>query len=76
MRKQLQELQEEFQAFKEKAKKEHDEMQSGLTEKHRREMEQLKEKYERMLDELRKNASSDKEFVQMEMQKRIKDLEQ
>ena len=29
-----------------------------------------------MLDELRKNASSDKEFVQMEMQKRIKDLEQ
>ena len=51
-------------------------MQSGLNEKHRREMEQLKEKYERMLDELRKNASSDKEFVQMELQKRIKDLEE
>jgi len=42
-----------------------------MTEKHRREIEQLKEKYERMLAELKNNASSDKEFLQMELQKRI-----
>lgn len=42
-------------------------MQSDLTEKHKRELEQLKEKYERMLDELKNNASSDKEFLQMEL---------
>ena len=51
-------------------------MQANLTEKHNREMEQLKEKYERMLDDLRKNASSDKEFIQMELKKRIAELEQ
>ena len=28
-----------------------------------------------MLDELRKNASSDKEFIQMELKKRIAELE-
>ena len=39
-------------------------------------MEQLKEKYERMIQELKNNASSDKEFVQMELQKRITELEQ
>lgn len=39
-------------------------------------MEQLKEKYERMLAELKNNASSDKEFLQMELQKRITELEQ
>ena len=38
-------------------------MQADLGEKHRRELEQLKEKYERMIDELKKNASSDKEFL-------------
>ena len=46
-----------------------------MTEKHRAEMEALKNKYESMLDELRRNASSDKEFVQMELQRRITDLE-
>ena len=47
-----------------------------MTEKHRREMEQLKEKYERMIDEMKRNASSDKEFIQMELEKRITELEQ
>lgn len=51
-------------------------MQSDLNEKSRRELEQLKEKYERMLQEMRMNASSDKEFVQMELQRRITELEQ
>ena len=46
-------------------------MQGDLTSKHKNELEALKDKYERMLDEMRKNASSDKEFVQMEMQRRI-----
>ena len=46
-----------------------------MTEKHRAEIEALKNKYESMLDEMRRNASSDKEFVQMELQKRITDLE-
>jgi len=50
-------------------------LKASLTEKHRREMEQQKEKYEKMIDEMRKNASSDKEFVQMELQKRILELE-
>ena len=35
----------------------------------------MKEKYERMLDELKNNASSDKEFIQMQLQKRINELE-
>ena len=51
-------------------------MQADMTEKHRREIEQLKEKYERMISELKNNASSDKEFLQMELQKRITELEQ
>lgn len=42
-------------------------MQADLAEKHRIEMEALKDKYERMIDELKRNASSDKEFVQMEL---------
>ena len=50
-------------------------MLGDLTEKHRKEMEALKNKYESMLDELRRNASSDKEFVQMELQRRITELE-
>ena len=75
LRRQLKELQEELEAYKKKAKRELDEMQASMTEKHQRELEQLKEKYERMLDELRKNASSDKQFIQMELKKRIQDLE-
>ena len=51
-------------------------MQDNLNEKHRREMQELKDKYERMLEEMRNNASSDKEFLQMELQKRIRELEE
>ena len=58
-----------------KAKQEYEQLQADLTEKHRRELEQMKEKYEKMLDELRNNASSDKEFIQMQLQKRINELE-
>ena len=50
-----------------KAKQEYEKLQADLTEKHRRELEQMKEKYERMLDELKNNASSDKEFIQMQL---------
>ena len=46
-----------------------------MTEKHRREIEQLKEKYEKIIAELKQNASSDKEFLQMELKKRISELE-
>ena len=46
-----------------------------MTEKHRREIEQLKEKYEKIIAELKQNASSDKEFLQMELKKRIAELE-
>ena len=35
------------------------------------EIEQLKEKYEKIIAELKQNASSDKEFLQMELKKRI-----
>lgn len=51
-------------------------MHESLTDKHRREIEQQKEKYERMLQELRNNASNDKEFIQMELKRRITELEQ
>ena len=51
-------------------------MQDNLNEKHRREMQELKDKYERMLDELKNNAKGDKEFLQMELQKRIRELEE
>ena len=51
-------------------------MQDNLNEKHKREMQELKDKYERMLEEMRNNASSDKEFLQMELQKRIRELEE
>lgn len=45
------------------AKRDYEKLEQDLTEKHRREMEQLKDKYERMLDEMKRNASSDKEFI-------------
>ena len=51
-------------------------MKDNLNEKHRREIQELKDKYERMLEEMRNNASSDKEFLQMELQKRIRELEE
>jgi hypothetical protein len=51
-------------------------LHESLTDKHRREIEQQKEKYERMLQELRNNASNDKEFIQMELKRRITELEQ
>jgi len=56
-------VQEAFEQFKIKAKQEYEQLQQSLGDKHRKELEQQKEKYERMLDELRRNASSDKEFV-------------
>ena len=75
LRRQLQEVNEAFDSHKTKAKQEYEKLQADLTEKHRLEIQQLKDKYERMLDELKKNASSDKEFLQMELQKRINELE-
>ena len=75
LRKQLSDLQEEYEQYKIKAKREFEDMQVSLTEKMKRELEQQKDKYEKLLDELRRNASSDKEFLQMELKKRITELE-
>ena len=66
----------DFDQHKTKAKKDYDEMESNLTQKAKREYEAQKEKYEKMLAELRNNANSDKEFLQMELQRRIQELEQ
>ena len=67
LKKQLMDLGEDYDQFKVKSKREFDEMESNLTTKHKREIDALKEKYERMLAELRNNANSDKEFIQMEL---------
>jgi len=34
-----------------------------MTNKHKKEIEELKDKYERTIAELKRNASSDKEFL-------------
>jgi len=39
-------------------------------------LKKQKEYYEGLLDELRQNASNDKEFVQNELRKKIKELEE
>ena len=75
LRRQLQEVTEEFSQFKITSKQEFDAMQDNLNEKHARAIQELKDKYERMLQEMKNNASSDKEFLQMELQKRIQELE-
>lgn len=50
-------------------------MQEDLNEKHAREIDALKQKYEQMIREMQMNASSDKEFVQNELRKKILALE-
>ena len=50
-------------------------MQEDLNEKHAREIDTLKQKYEQMIREMQMNASSDKEFVQNELRKKILALE-
>lgn len=50
-------------------------MQEDLNAKHAREMDALKQKYEQMIREMQMNASSDKEFVQNELRKKILALE-
>ena len=51
-------------------------MQVNMSEKHTREIVNLKEKYEAMIAELKANAKNDKEFLKMELEKKIRDLEQ
>lgn len=51
-------------------------MQVNLSEKHTREIVNIKEKYEAMIAELKTNAKNDKEFLKMELEKKIRDLEQ
>ena len=75
LRSQLKALEEEFEAFKRKAKEEYERMESKLTEKARKDLDDQKEKYERMIAELKRNANSDKEFLQNELKKKIADLE-
>lgn len=75
LRSQLKNLEEEFEAFKRKAKDEYERMETKLTEKAKRDLDEQKEKYERMIAELKRNASSDKEFLQNELRKKIADLE-
>ena len=50
-------------------------MQEDLNEKHAKEIDALKQKYEQMIREMQMNASSDKEFVQNELRKKILTLE-
>jgi hypothetical protein len=45
-------MQEEFEAFKIKAKRDFDGMQEDLNEKHAREIDALKQKYEQMIREM------------------------
>ena len=75
LRNQLKSLEDEFEAFKKKAKEEYERMQEQMTNKHKKEIEELKDKYERTIAELKRNASSDKEFLQNELKKQIADLE-
>ena len=75
LRKQLANLQDEFDAFKVKAKNDFDGMKESLTSTHRKELADLKQKYEQMLAELKANASNDKEFMQNELRRKIKALE-
>lgn len=49
LRKQLQEVTEAFEKFRNLSKQEYESLQESLTDKHRRELDQQKEKYERML---------------------------
>ena len=49
-------------------------MQSDLTIKHTRELVNMKEKYETMIAELKANAKNDKEFLKMELEKKIREL--
>lgn len=75
LRAQLTRLQEEFEAFKVKAKRDLDSMQDELRSKHEHEMDALRQKYEQMIREMQMNASNDKEFVQNELRKKILALE-
>ena len=49
LRKQLQEVTEAFEKFRNLSKQEYASLQESLADKHRRELDQQKEKYERML---------------------------
>ena len=75
LRNQLKKLEEDFEAFKKKAKSDYEDMQALLNEKNKRELDALREKYERMIQELKMNANSDKEFMQSELKKQIAELE-
>ena len=74
LKQQLDELTDEFEKFKAKAKNDFDDMQSDLTNKHTRELVNMKEKYETMIAELKANAKNDKEFLKMELEKKIREL--
>lgn len=76
MRAEIKRLKEEFEAFRAKAARDYETMQSELNAKARKELEAQKQRYEQMLDELRKNAAGDKEFIVNELKKKIAELEQ
>ena len=46
-----------------------------MTSKHQKELDALKDKYERMILELKANASSDKDFMEGQLKKKIGELE-
>lgn len=75
MREQLRQTQQELADTRSKAARDYEQLQKDLTERNKREQDALIKKYEQMLDDLRKNANSDKEFVQNELRKRIAELE-
>ena len=46
-------------------------MEESLTEKHKKEIEALKARFEQSIADLKSNMSSDKEFIQNELKKKI-----
>ena len=71
----LRRYKEEFEAYYLKAKRYFDAMKQDLKENHVREIDELNQKYEQTIGELQKNASSDKENVQIEFKGQILTLE-
>ena len=76
LRDQMTSLMQEFEEFKIKARNKLEETEVDWESRNRRELGAQKDKYEAMLDDLRKGATNAQEMLQMELKKRIAELEQ
>ena len=76
LRDQMTSLMQEFEEFKIKARNKLEETEVDWESRNRRELGALMDKYEAMLDDLRKGATNAQEMLQMELKKRIAELEQ